>query len=80
MSKKQTKKLLRMGELAKATGARLSTLKYYSEIGILPFEQKDIGLTRRYDKEKAIKRLKEVKQLQKRGLSVEEIVGRLKRN
>lgn len=73
---KPTKKLLRMGELAKASGARISTIKWYSEIGILPFEQKDAGLTRRYDKEKSIKRLKEIRQLQKRGLSVEEIKRR----
>lgn len=79
MSKKLTKKLLRMGALAKASGARMSTLKYYSEIGILPFEQKDAGLTRRYDKEKSIKRLKEIRQLQERGLSVEEIKRRFKR-
>lgn len=78
MSKKQTKKLLRIGKLAEASGARLSTLKYYSEIGILPFEQKDTGLTRRYDSEKSTKRLKEIRQLQERGLSVEEIKRMLK--
>ena len=73
MSKKHAKNLIRIGELAKTSGARISTLKYYSEIGILPFEQEDAGLARRYDKEKAIKRLKEIKRLQDRGLSVEEI-------
>lgn len=76
MSKKLTKKLLRMGELAKASSARLSTIKWYSEIGILPFEQEGAGLTRRYDKERAIKRLKEIKRLQRQGLSVEEIKRR----
>jgi len=73
MSKKQSKNLIRIGELAKLSSARLSTLKYYSEIGILPFEQKDAGLTRRYDEDKAVKRLKEIKRLQDRGLSMEEI-------
>ena len=76
MSKKQGKKLLRAGELAKATGARISTIKWYSEIGILPFEQAGTRLTRRYDKEKAIRRLKEIRQLQERGLNVVEIKER----
>ena len=73
MGKKQTKKLLRTGELAKMSGARLSTLKYYSEIGILPFEQEGVRLTRRYDKAKALKILQEIRRLREQGLSVEEI-------
>jgi len=73
MSKKQPKKLLRIGEFAKATGARISTIKWYSEIGILPFEQAGARLTRRYDKEKAIRRLKKIRRFQEQGLSVEEI-------
>lgn len=77
MSKKQSKNLLRIGELAKVSGTRISTLKYYSEIGILYFKQEDAGLTRRYDEEKAVKRLKEIKRLQDRGLSIEEIIGKL---
>lgn len=78
MSKKQTKKLLRMGELVKMSGARASTIKYYSEIGFLPFEQGGAGLTRRYDEAKAIKRLREIKQLRGRGLSVDKIRERFK--
>jgi len=77
MSKKQSKKLLRIGDLAKATGTRLSTLKYYSDIGILPFEQEGARLTRRYDKAKAIERLKEIGALKENGLGVEEIKKKL---
>jgi len=76
MSQKQSKKMLRIGELAKASGVRASTIKFYSEIGILPFEQESTRLARRYDEVKVIRRLKEIKKLREKGSSVEEIVKR----
>ena len=36
-----------IGELARLTDCRYSTLKYYTEEGMLPFEQAEENLTRR---------------------------------
>ena len=37
-----------IGELARLTGVRYSTLKFYTEEGLLNFEQAEENLTRRY--------------------------------
>ena len=64
-----------IGELVRLTGARYSTLKYYTEEGILQFEQEDINLTRRYKRENALARIEEIKNLKNKGLSIVEIKG-----
>lgn len=78
MGKNRTKNLLKMNDLAKALSIRSSTIKYYSEVGILPFEQKGSRLAKRFDKEITNKRLKEIQRLKKQGLSIEDIVKCLK--
>ncbi len=62
-----------IGELVRLTNTRYSTLKYYTEISILPFEQEDIQLTRRYKRVETIERLKEIKRFKKQGLTIDEI-------
>ena len=62
-----------IGELVRLSGMRYSTLKYYSEVGLLPFAQEDKGLTRRYLREPALERLAEILQLREDGLSLKEI-------
>lgn len=52
-----------IGELVKLTNCRYSTLKYYTEEGMLPFEQEDIQLTRRYKRAESIKRIQKIKAL-----------------
>ena len=37
-----------IGELVRLTDVRYSTLKFYTEQGLLPFEQAEQNLTRRY--------------------------------
>lgn len=66
---------LKIGKLARVTGVRQSTIKFFSEIGILPFEQKERRLVRRYDRDEAIKRLKEIQELKRKGMSIEKIIG-----
>ena len=66
-----------IGELARITEMRYSTLKHYTESGILPFEQEDENLTRRYRREDSIARLEQIKQLKDTGLSIKEISARL---
>ncbi|MCF0148334.1 MAG: MerR family transcriptional regulator [Clostridium sp.] len=62
-----------IGELVRITNSRYSTLKFYTEEEILPFEQEDEGLTRRFKREDSIKRIEEIKELKKQGYRVEEI-------
>ena len=68
-----------IGELVRITNTRYSTLKYYTEEEILPFEQEDNGLTRRYKRIESIDRIKEIKDLKEKGLSIEEIKQTLKK-
>ena len=81
MTKKKLKKvkkvnnLLTTSKLSEASGMRISTIKFYSEIGILPFKQAGQRLVRRYDKREALKRLKEIQRLKNKRLTIEEIIG-----
>ena len=76
MDKKTTDKnnVLTIGELAEVSGTRLTTLKYYTELGILPFSQDGKRLTRKYKKEDALKRLNEIKKLKEKRLTIKEIL------
>ncbi|MCK4446176.1 MAG: MerR family transcriptional regulator [Candidatus Marinimicrobia bacterium] len=76
MNKKATEKnnILTIGELAEVSGTRLTTLKYYTELGILPFNQAEKRLTRKYKKEKALERLGKIKELKEKRLTIKEIV------
>jgi len=62
-----------IGELVRLTNSRYSTLKYYAQEGILTFEQMEENLTRRFQREKSIARIEEIKLLKKQGLSIPEI-------
>ena len=77
MDKKTIEKnnILTIGELANISGTRYSTLKYYTELGILPYQQAEERLTRKYDKEEAIKRLKKIKELKDKRLTIKEIIS-----
>jgi DNA-binding transcriptional MerR regulator len=67
-----------VGELVRLTGARYSTLKYYTEEGMLPFLQEEENLTRRYKREESIARITLIKRLKSEGLSIPEIKETLK--
>jgi len=71
---KNDKDILTIGELAEVSGIRQTTLKYYTELGILPFSQAGERLTRKYKKEEALERLKEIKKLKEKRLTIKEIV------
>ena len=76
MNKKNIEKddVLTMGELAEISGIRLTTLKYYTELGILPFNQGGERLTRKYKKEEALESLEKIKELKEKRLTIKEIV------
>ena len=62
-----------IGELVRLTDVRYSTLKFYTEEGMLPFEQARENLTRRYRREESLARIARIRQLRKEGKSVPEI-------
>jgi len=66
--------ILTIGELAEVSGTRLTTLKYYTELGILPFNQAEKRLTRKYKKEEVLMRLEKIKELKEKRLTIKEIV------
>jgi DNA-binding transcriptional MerR regulator len=59
-----------IGELVRITNARYSTLKHYTEEGMLPFEQAEENLTRRYKREETVARILWIKELKADGLSI----------
>lgn len=77
MEKIQQSTYVTVGELVRLTETRYSTLKYYTEEGILPFEQSEENLTRRYKRIEAIERIELIKSLKRQGLSIKEIKQRL---
>ena len=62
-----------IGELVRLTDVRYSTLKFYTEQGMLPFQQADENLTRRYKREESIRRIQWIKALRQEGKSIQQI-------
>ena len=69
----QTAEYVTIGELARLTDARYSTLKFYTEEGMIPFQQPEKNLTRRYKREEAVARVLGIKKMRAEGKSVPEI-------
>jgi len=68
-----------ISELVRLTGMRYSTLKFYAEIGLLPFEQLDAGLVRRYPREATLQRLEQIRRYKERdGLTISQIQERFR--
>lgn len=67
-----------IGELVRITNSRYSTLKFYTEEGMLNFEQEEEKLTRRFKREEAVKKIEEIKELKRRGHRIDEIKELLK--
>ncbi|WP_312640335.1 helix-turn-helix domain-containing protein [Hydrogenoanaerobacterium sp.] len=62
-----------IGELVRLTNCRYSTLKFYTEEGMLPFEQEEENLTRRFPREKAIATIEKIRLLKQQGYTIPEI-------
>ena len=70
----ESKDLISLGELAKELKINKSTLAYYSQLGvIIPITT--IGRMQLFNKNKILKRLKEVKAEQKKGKTLKEIAN-----
>ena len=69
----QAAEYVTIGELVRLSGVRYSTLKFYTEEGMLPFEQAGENLTRRYRREESLARIARIKALRAGGKSIPEI-------
>ena len=67
-----------ISELVELSGVRYSTIKYYTEEDMIPFEQEDTRLTRKYPRELALKRLEEIRVMkEEEGLTIKQIKEKL---
>ncbi|MBP1997101.1 MerR family transcriptional regulator [Paenibacillus eucommiae] len=67
-----------ISELVELSKVRYSTIKYYTEEGMIPFEQEDIRLIRKYPRELALKRLEEIRVMkEEEGLTIKQIKEKL---
>ena len=73
MEKILSSEYVTVGDLVRLPGCRYSTLKYYTEEEILPFEQEEENLTRRYKREESIERISLIQELKKQGNSIAQI-------
>ena len=62
-----------IGELVRLTNARYSTLKFYTDEGMLPFEQAESNLTRRFKRVEAITRIEEIREMRQNGKTIPQI-------
>lgn len=66
---------LKLSELAELCDVRYSTIKYYSELGLLPYQQQGERLAKYYPSKQASKRVKDILRLRGKGKSVPEIIS-----
>ena len=59
--KKTDKNLLRIGEIAKVAGIPLSTVRYYTDIGLLKVTSHTKGGYRLYDREESLSIIRKIK-------------------
>ena len=71
------REFLKMSELAELNGVRYSTIKFYCELGLLPFEQEGKRLAKYYPAKEASKRLKEILKLREKGETIPDIINNL---
>ena len=69
------REFLKMSELAELNGVRYSTIKFYTELGLLPFEQKGERLAKYYPAKEASQRLKEILLLRGKGQTIPDIIN-----
>ena len=62
-----------IGELVRLTAVRYSTLKFYTEEGMLPFEQAEENLTRRYRGVESLERIAQIRRLREQKKTIPEI-------
>lgn len=69
------RELLKLSELAELAGVRYSTIKYYSELGLLPYEQRGKRLAKYYPRIEATQRVKEILKLRGQSKTLTDIIS-----
>ncbi|MDO4778175.1 MAG: MerR family transcriptional regulator [Tissierellia bacterium] len=69
--------IVTIGELARLTNLRYSTLKFYTEEKMIPYVQEEENLTRRYNRVEAISVISKIVDLRAQGFSIPEIKAKL---
>lgn len=67
-------------ELARKSGVRESTIKWYTELGLLPYTQPDKKRRRHYPLDTALQRLEYIARLRNDGYSLQEIHSQLQQS
>ena len=70
-------KLLKAGELAKLAGVLVSTVRFYTKLGMLSADGYTPGKYNLYAKDKALKRLRQIEELKQRRFTLDEIIDKL---
>ena len=70
---KTDKNLLRIGEIAKVAGIPLSTIRYYTDIGLLTVSSRTRGGYRLYDREEALSIIRKIKPVVDRRRTLQQI-------
>jgi len=65
--------LLKTGEMAKLAGVLSSTIRYYTEIGLIEPAATTPGGQRLYDKEDTLSRIRRIKNIERQRLPLEKI-------
>lgn len=76
-SKNKKKRLLRLNEVAKKAGVLPSTVRYYSNMGLIKVAGRSPGGHRLYGKD-ALARLRRIRAIYKNRLTLEELRRKLK--
>jgi len=70
---KTDRNLLRIGEIARVAGVPLSTVRYYTDIGLLKVASRTNGGYRLYDREEALSIIRKIKPVVDRRRTLQEI-------
>lgn len=65
--------LLKIGELAEKAGVPISTIKYYTDLGLLRVQDYMLGGFRLYNEKESLLRLRRIKEMLEKGYSIKEI-------
>jgi len=81
MPKKRNENLVRIKELSVLTGQTQTTVKYYADLGLIPCQrfQGAHRVTRFFEKDKALERLKYIQKLKKKRYYIAEIIDECKK-
>ncbi len=67
--------MIDLWDLAELCGVRYRTIKYYSELGLLPYEQRGERLAKYYPAKEASQRIREILKMREKGKTIPEIIN-----